>query len=394
MANQWIGVDVMGAMQQSLLATAKAAASAFDDVEFIDAGPWANSTAAIAVVPPGSYINGDLLVLVLTGTNQTIGAPSTGGTWTQVTNSPQGTGTAGASQSVNIAVYRKIASGTQANASVTDSGVLTTGQMFSFRKVDQTTPIEVTAGSVLATAGTTHTLPAVTTTTNNAMIAHCAGIGRDALATTNYSAATNANLANLTIITSQTTSTANGGGIGLVVGKKATAGATGTTSVTVAAAAKGAFITLGIKPSTSYDSSVRVTGPAVTSVAAIQDYQYGGSAAFAQISLNSDGTVTTSGSSVTSRSTWLSNSTSGASYWVRATTISNSGLGSSFGTTGTWLQLNTNLSWSVNAQTDGVTNYDESWSLKFEFATDSGGTTIVATNVVTLYAFSTPDPVP
>lgn len=377
----------MSSIQQVLLATAMAAANTLDSPILTSIGNYAENTAGLTVPAPPSYINGDLLVLIVTSTNQTITTPTVGGTWTQVTNSPQSTGTAGASQSIRIAVFTKIASGAQANVTVTDTGVLTIGQMFAFRKVDQTTPVEVTAGSVLATAGTTHTLPAVTTSTNNALIAHCAGIGRDALLTSGaYTSPTNANLTGLTVNASRTTATANGGGIGMVTGRKVTAGATGTTTVSVASA-KGAFVTLGIKPSTNYDSAVRVTGPVADglSLATISDSVEGAFlTSTASITIGANGSVATIGATSSARSTWLSNSTTGSSYYVRVTSISGSGIGAGSG----WLQINTDRTWYTEAMNDGVSNASGFWFLKFEFATDSAGTNIVATNYVELYVVS------
>lgn len=364
-------------MQQSLIATAGALADVLDTPELISAGTFTSSTAAISVPAPPAYINGDLIILVLSSANQTIANPTTGGTWTQVTNSPQGIGTAAASQSTRCQVYYKIASGAQAAASVADSGSITMGQMFAFRKVNNTTPINVTAGSVLATAGTTHTLPSITTSVNNVMVAHCAGIGRDAVATVNYSSPTNANLTGLTVHTSQTVADGAGGGIGLVTGVGATSGSTGTTSVTVAASAKGAFVTVGIAPSTNYDRADRVIGV----YGQVSDYQslFNGDA-FAQITLETDGSKTLVADSGFPGG-WYSTTTTGigSSFWVRATTVSGSGSG----TTGSWLALSTARSWSVGAPAGG--NFS-SWVLMMEFASDSGGTTIVATTQLTLTA--------
>lgn len=385
----------MGAMQQSLLATAAAVANTLDTVIYVGRTGLSAGTAGITVPAPGSYINGDLLVLVITSTNQTITTPTAGGTWTQVLSSPQGTGTAGASQSIQVAVFTKIASGDQADVTIADTGVLTTGAMFVFRKVNQTTPVEVTAGSVLATAGTTHTLPAVTTSTNNAMIAHVAGIGRDAVSTINYSSPTNANLTGLTVRMSQTTSTANGGGIGLVTGTKTVAGATGTTSVTVAGAAKGAFVTLGVKPSVNFDASARVVGiasdDAPNGIAYCDDTQYYASPAYADVSLYSNTAIGATGSPGFFRSNWLNNASSGSGYYVRAVARSGSGNG----TINAWLPLaSSGYTWSVEAVSDGINPASAGWDLEFQFATDSGGTNIVATSSVTLTASSDPGPIP
>lgn len=352
-----------------------AKAAALDTVSFIDAGTFAESTGAVTVAPPESYINNDLLVLVVASVNQAITTPSG---WTQVTNSPQGTGTAAAVQSIRIGVFTKIASGAQASVTVADTGNLTMGQMFCFRKVDQTTPIETTSGSVLATAGTTHTLPAVTTSTNNAMIAHCTGIGRDAATTVNYSTATNANLTNLTLRASRTTSTASGGGIGMVTGTKTTAGATGTTSVTTQSS-KGAFVTIAIKPSSGYDSTTRAVG-SFGSVSNSQSYA-SGLDAVSSITFNTNGTISVAGNqSLAEGLKWVNNPTTGIgnSYWIRATTVSGSGTG----TMGTWLALSTARTWSEITPAGGGIN---NWFIKFEFSTDSGGTNIVATTQTGLY---------
>lgn len=368
----------MGAMQQSLIATAGAVADTLDTPTFISAGAFTSSINAITVAAPDAYINGDLIVLVLSSSNQTISNPTTGGTWTQVTNSPQGTGTAATAQSTRCQVYTKIASGTQATAAVADSGSITIGQMFVFRKVNGTTPVNVTAGSVLATAGTTHTLPSITTTVDNVMVAHCSGIGRDAVAAINYSSPSNGNLTGLTVQASQTVADNAGGGIGLVTGVKAAAGSTGTTSVTVAAAAKGAFVTVGIAPSTNYDRTNRVIG-AYGNVSDYQSFLEGGDA-FAECTLNTDGSITKTGDSGFPGG-WYTDTVTGigSSYWVRATTISGTGSG----TTGSWLALSTARSWSVGAIAGGDSN---TWILKLEFASDSGGTTIVATTRLGLQA--------
>lgn len=370
------GGNLVGSVNATFTVT-PGAVGALDIPEFIIQSVWTANTTAISVPPPGAYINDDLLLLVLTSTNQTISAPSTGGPWTQVANSPQGTGTAGAAQSIATAVYYKIASGAQANVDVADSGVLTTGQMFSIRKVNTSTPIQVTAGSVLATAGTTHTFPAVTTTTANTMIAHCAGIGRDAALTVNYSSPVNANLSNLTVQTSSTTSSANGGGIGLVTGVKSAAGSTGTTSVTVAGSAKGAFITTAIAPSSNYDSTTRAIG-CYGYASSFASY-FTGFDAISFITLETNGTITALGGQAVYLpfgTKWVNNPSTGVgnNYWVRATT--NFLIGSGTGTTGSWLQLNTARTWTLTAPTGGAIY---GWDIKFEFATDSAGTNIVAT---------------
>lgn len=367
----------MSAMQQSLIATAAALADTLDTPEFISTGAFTFSINAITVAAPEAYIDGDLIVLVLGSAAQTIADPTTGGTWI----APRGfvqSGTSSASGSTRCQVYYKIASGTQATAAVADSGSITYGQMFVFRKIDSTTPINGNSASTLGTAGTTHTLTALSTTVDKCMIAHCSGIGRDVAATINYSSPTNANLTDLTVRASRTVTDGAGGGVGMVTGVKAVAGNTGSTTVTVAGNALGAFITLGIAPSTNYNGTNRVIG----AYGDVSDYEglFSGLDAFAEVTLNTDGTITIVGDSGFSGG-WFNNPSSGigSSYWVRATTVSGSGSG----TTGSWLALSTARSWSVGAAQGGNFN---SWVLKLEFSTNSSGTVIVATTQLTLSA--------
>ena len=65
------------------------------------------------------------------------------------------------------------------------------------------------------------------------------------------------------------------------------------------------------------------------------------------------------------------NSTVGDNFWVRATNTSGT---PSTGTTGSWLQMNSDRVWTVSATVSGSKN----WSATFEIATDSGGASIVA----------------
>jgi len=53
------------------------------------------------------------------------------------------------------------------------------------------------------------------------------------------------------------------------------------------------------------------------------------------------------------------------------------------------LQLNTARTWSVFTDAGGGVN---SWTLKMEFSTDSGGSTIVATNELDLFSGTESEP--
>lgn len=372
----------MGAMQQSLLMGGYTAPAGPLLPEFVEVGTFAGGINALSAAVPTWYADGDLLVLVVGSANQTIATPSG---WTQVSNSPQGTGTGGSAGGVAVAVFYKIVSGAQSALSVADSGNYTVAQMLCFRKVDTSTPIDVTAGSVKSSAtGTTFTLPSVTTTADNDLVLLCVGQDRDLASTTNLSSWTNANLANILERIDQTIADNTGGGIGVATGEKATAGSTGTTSVTSAAATTAAFLTVALKGRTDYNDALRMVGAHGT----VNDVTYSSNPAAASVTLNTDGSITNTGASgegSTINDKWLNYLSSGAgsSYWVRATANGGSGSGSQTGTTGTWLQLNSARTWEAATATADTT---QSWFLTFDFSTSSSGTPIVGSSRVELLA--------
>jgi hypothetical protein len=114
--------------------------------------------------------------------------------------------------------------------------------------------------SVIETAGTTFTCPAMTTDEANAMVVHLVGLDADSNNTTTaLSGATNANLTSLTIRHQQTASTQTGGGIGCITGFKASGGSTGTTTGSSALSAVKTYITFALKPgATVYSESCTI----------------------------------------------------------------------------------------------------------------------------------------
>lgn len=74
-------------------------------ITFINKGAFQSGTGALTVPVPASYAAGDLLILLIESANQAITAISG---WTEVTNSPQFTGTAATAGGVRLAVFYKI----------------------------------------------------------------------------------------------------------------------------------------------------------------------------------------------------------------------------------------------------------------------------------------------
>lgn len=381
----------MAGALQLMLMRKPASAPAPDPIApyFVSKGSLANGTAGLVVLKPDSYADGDVLILLVESANQAITAPAG---FTQVANSPQFTGTAAAAGGVRLAVFYQVVSGDYGTSvvSVADSGNHTTAQLFAFRGADISAPIDVTAGSVKSSAtGTTFTLPAVTTSADKALVLLCVGQDRDAASTTNLSAWTNANLASITELADQTVTAGAGGGIGLAAGEKATAGSTGTSTVTSAAATTAAFLTVALKCNAAYFDTLRVTG----AYGSVVDVVYADGQATARVTLKADGTIVASGGDVSVNAAWvnLPDAGVGSGYWVRASGVSLGG-GTNIGPVGTWLQLNSDLEWLVEAVGGGGNS--EQWGITFEFATDSAGTTIVGKSVLTLEAQSNSGPAP
>ena len=118
-------------------------------ITFVAKGAFANGTAALTVAQPAGTVAGDLLLLMVESANQAITTPAG---YTQVTDSPQFTGTAAAAGGVRLAVFYKIHSGTEIDVAVVDAGDHTTAILAAYRGVSTTNPIHTSAGSVQATA--------------------------------------------------------------------------------------------------------------------------------------------------------------------------------------------------------------------------------------------------
>jgi hypothetical protein len=210
---------------------------------FVAAGAVASGTGAITPALPAGIATNDILLLSLETANQAISISNqNGGTWTEVTNSPQGTGTAAAAAATRLTVFWSRYNGTQGAPTTSDSGNHQLGRIIAVRGATTSgNPWNVTAGGVEATADTSGAIPGATTTvTDTLVVAAIATALPDATGTANFSAWANSNLTSITERTDNTVTAGNGGGLGIATGVKATAGAYGDTTVTVGtSAAKG-----------------------------------------------------------------------------------------------------------------------------------------------------------
>lgn len=215
---------------------------------FQAAGAFAKSQNAIAPAWP-THLTGDIGILLVQTSNQAVVAPSG---WTEITGSPQGTGTAGAAGSTRLcAFWKRAASAAETAPTVADSGNHQMGVILTFRGCITTgDPINISSGGVKTPASTSLTFNSVTTTVSDCLIVLAVGSSTDANSTAEFSAWTNANLAGPSITEAFDTSgnTLNGGGIGAAYGGKATAGSTGTSTVTSVTSATYGFLTFALKP--------------------------------------------------------------------------------------------------------------------------------------------------
>lgn len=211
---------------------------------YYSAGTFASGTGALSVSIPAGYVAGDLFLLLVESANQGIATPSG---WTETGSSPQFTGSAASAGGVMLAVFWKIASGSESAVAVADTGNHTTARIFCIKGAHDTTPIHATAGNS-SSATTAITCPAVTTTRAECLIVNCIATDRDIAGTANFSGWTNAALTGLTEYGDASTSSGVGGGIAMACGTLAAAGSSGTTTVTQAASVTTARITLAIAP--------------------------------------------------------------------------------------------------------------------------------------------------
>jgi hypothetical protein len=130
-------------------------------------------------------------------------------------------------------VFYKRAGASESSPTTSDSGTGQVGQIIGIRGcVTSGDPFDATAGSFTNTADTSGVIPGVTTTVANTLLLYAIGIYPG---TNNFdgwfSGWTNANL---TSLTERMDRTWTYGGFGLATGFKATAGASGNTTVTIA----------------------------------------------------------------------------------------------------------------------------------------------------------------
>ena len=217
---------------------------------FVAAGTAAGDIIAITPGLPAGIAADDILLLFLETANQAVTIPTpNGGTWTEVTDSPQGTGAAGGASATRLTVFWSRYNGTQGAPTTDDPGDHVYGVILAFRGcITSGNPWDVTSGDVQATADTTVEIPGDTTTVVDCLVVVATVDNQDSVSSTRYSAWTNADLATVTEQSDGGTAAGNGGGIGVATGEKAAVGAYTTTTATAFASTTQGRMSVALKP--------------------------------------------------------------------------------------------------------------------------------------------------
>ena len=209
-----------------------------------------NSNAIIPALPIGIQSN-DILLLFLETANEAITiANANGGTWTEVTDSPQGTGTAAGASATRLTAFWSRYNGTQGDPTTADSGDHQDGLICAWRGVITSgNPWDVTSGGVEATSDTSWSITGDTTTVANTMVIIVGSRMNDSVAA-HFSGQTNASLTNIAERADAGSIGGNGGGLFVAEGEKTTAGIYDATTVTNGTATVKGFMTIALKPQT------------------------------------------------------------------------------------------------------------------------------------------------
>jgi len=220
---------------------------------FVGAGAIAEGTGNITPPLPTGLLPNDIMLMFVETANEAVSTPSG---WAIVADSPQGTGTAAGATSTRLSVFWKRAAVGEVAQQITDPGDHAIGQILAFRGcILSGNPWDVTSGTTAASS-TSVSIPGDTTTVVNTLVVLAVAHQTDT-ATPQASGYTNADLANLTERTDVATTQGNGGGFAVVTGQKATIGAYGATTATLANASVQGLISIALKPEVlSFSASI------------------------------------------------------------------------------------------------------------------------------------------
>lgn len=220
---------------------------------------FATLVGASAVAWPTHQTNDiGLLVIETTGNGLTINITTPSG-WAAVPGSPV-TDVATTAGSKLQVWWKRAASASETAVTVPDSGFHQIARIFTFRDCITTgNPWDVTTTGNKTTASLTATVPAVTTTVADTLITMIVGRPDSSNSTTHFGVPTNGNLTSLAECGEAGSTEGTGGGFVVSRGVKATAGDTGTSTLTKIASTTDTYMVIALKGEPTLTRYVLVT---------------------------------------------------------------------------------------------------------------------------------------
>src|SRR2546422_1778612 len=239
---------IAGAMIAATLAFAHQASAA--PPTYQAAGTIQSSTSTTLSVPWPAHAINDIGLLIIETQNEAVTLGTNVANWTQVTNSPQGTGTTN-NTGTRLTVYWSRATSTSMGAvGVNDSGDHQIAQIITFRGVVATgnQPWDVTAGDTTPSTTTAVLIPGATTTVQDTLVVAIVSNGSDLSAAQVPGSFTNSDLSSVTKRQDNNTTASGGGGFTVATGSKALAGAYRPTSGTLGLSAPPGRMSIALRP--------------------------------------------------------------------------------------------------------------------------------------------------
>src|SRR5207245_2693718 len=212
------------------------------------AGTSQAGTGTLSVAWPTHSAN-DIGLLIVETANEAVTLGTNAADWTQVTNSPQGTGTPANALAPRLTVFWSRATSSSMGAvGVNDSGDHQIAQIITFTGVTRSgNPWDVTAGDVAASATTAVSIPGATTTVPDTLVVAIVANAADTN-TAQTSLMTNSSLSSIAERTDVNTNSGLGGGFGVDTGVKTAAGAYNATTTTLATTSTQGRMSVALRP--------------------------------------------------------------------------------------------------------------------------------------------------
>lgn len=218
-------------------------------------GASATSSGTSVSVPWPTHLADDIgiVVIEISGNDADLTPPSG---WAAIPSTPV-TDVATTSGSKLHVWWKRATSSSEASVLTGASVDHIIARLFTFRGCTTTgNPWDVTTVGTKTTASTTATVPAVVTTVADTLITMIVGRPNDSSAVAHFGAPVNANLTGLGEAAEAGTANGNGGGFVVSYGTKATAGNTGTSTLTKTVSTTDTYVVLAFKAGIELSNTV------------------------------------------------------------------------------------------------------------------------------------------